>query len=336
MRLWGRYSEQPDHEFLHALRRLVWFGLFGCLVIAALDLAQPVEESIRWSLCLAVGMIVVSLWAIFAAARAHARGDSERAQVPLAERAARAEAEEAVRLRDEVLSVAAHELKNPATTLRGYAQLMARQLERTGALDLGTARHALRAIDSQSAKLDRLLGQVLDVSSMRAGKLDLVRASTDVSQLVTEAVSAAGLLHRETHTLVLRAQPGLTAVVDPVRFEQVVTNLLDNAIKYSPSGGEVEVELATDERRLRLAVRDHGIGISEEHRQRIFERFYQARATDALQGRGGVGLGLYVCHEIVRLHGGTLRAEAPPDGGTRVIAELPLHGPAAAQPVQAA
>ena len=312
-------------ELLRVLKRLVWFGLLGCVVIAGLGLAA-VPEFPRLSLALATGIVLVSFWAIVAAARAHARSDRE-SHAALAglrtERAGRAEAEEAVRLREEVLSVAAHELRNPATTLRGYAQLMARQLEQTGGLDERTARHALQAIDSQSARLNRLLTQVLDASRLQSGKVEVVRTWTDVSELVAELVGAARLLHRTTHTVVLRTTPGLSAAVDAVQFEQVVTNLLENAIKYSPQGGEIEVELTRpDQHTLRLSVRDHGVGILDEHRERIFDRFYQAPAGE-VGARGGVGLGLYICREIISLHGGTIRVEAPPDGGTRVVVELP-------------
>jgi signal transduction histidine kinase len=323
-----RHSVESGQELLRVLKRLVWFGLLGCVVIAGLGLAGA-ADALRWSLSLAMGVVLASFWAIVAAARAHARSDAEGGAALAGlrnEQADRIEAEEAVRLRDEVLAMAAHELKNPATTLRGYAQLMARQLDQTGALDQRMARHALQAIDSQSARLDRLLTQVLDMSRLQSGKVEVARTWTDVSQLVGELVGATRLLHPTTHTLVLRTAPGLWAAVDTVRFEEVVTNLLENAIKYSPNGGEIEVELLRpDEHTLRLSVRDHGIGVSEEHRQRIFDRFYQVQSGGEVAGRGGVGLGLYICREIVSLHEGTIRAEAPADGGTRMVVELPIE-----------
>ena len=121
----------------------------------------------------------------------------------------------------------------------------------------------------------------------------------------------------------LSAPPGVWAGVDGLRIEQVLINLLDNAIKYSPAGGSIEVEVdvhpsASDV--VEVAVRDHGLGIPPDKRGQIFERFYQAHA-DA--HTSGMGLGLYISRHIVELHGGDIRLEFPPDGGTRVVVRLP-------------
>ena len=119
------------------------------------------------------------------------------------------------------------------------------------------------------------------------------------------------------------------ASVDPVRFEQVIANLLDNAIKYSPDGGPIELELTRPSAAsVQLAVRDHGLGIAPERRSQIFDRFYQAHGEGY---RSGMGLGLYISRQIVELHGGELWAEFPPDGGSRFVVRLPVRmaGPAA-------
>ena len=303
----------PEAEFLRHLKHLIWFSLLGLLVIAALLAAGAVEEPVqRGGLWLAISVVLASNWAMLARAERHARGE------------ARPEALEAVRLRDETLSVAAHELKNPAATVRGYAQLMERQLERTGNLDPGTARRALRAIDSQSSRLDRLLSHLLDISRIQAGKLRLSPVDTDLVRLVGDAVEAARVLHQDTHTLALHAPSPAPACIDPLRVEQVVTYLLDNAVKYSPDGGEIEVEVTCPRPDVvRLTVRDHGVGIPPEHLERIFDRLYQVESSSQLPGRVGLGLGLHICRQIVELHGGTIVAEAPPDGGTRLVVELP-------------
>jgi signal transduction histidine kinase len=110
--------------------------------------------------------------------------------------------------------------------------------------------------------------------------------------------------------------------VDPLRLEQVVTNLLDNAIKYSPEGGEIEVELAApDPTAVRLCVRDRGMGIPPDKRARIFDRYYQAHGEGHLSG---MGLGLYISRQIVELHGGRIAAEWPPEGGTHFVVTLPV------------
>jgi signal transduction histidine kinase len=124
------------------------------------------------------------------------------------------------------------------------------------------------------------------------------------------------------HTITLAAPPSLEAEVDPLRLEQVLTNLLENAIKYSPEGGPIEVAVSRSaDEALEIAVRDHGLGIPPEKRARIFERFYQAHGDGH---RSGLGLGLYISCEIVELHGGGITVEFPPDGGSRFIVRLPL------------
>jgi signal transduction histidine kinase len=116
-------------------------------------------------------------------------------------------------------------------------------------------------------------------------------------------------------------EPEVRAAVDALRLEQVIANLLDNALKFSPDGGRIEVELSTPTAgTVCLAVRDYGLGIPPERRGRIFDRFYQAHAEEH---RSGLGVGLYVSRGIVQLHGGRIWAEFPPDGGTRFVVSLP-------------
>jgi signal transduction histidine kinase len=251
----------------------------------------------------------------------------ERLQVALAaEQAARREAEAALRLRDEFLSVAAHELKTPLTGLLGYAQLIQRQFARGGQANPERVRQALGAITGQAERLARLLGQLLDISRLEGGNLTLERQLTDLVALVGQAVSDVRAAS-ERHPITLATPVALEARIDPLRLEQVLTNLLDNARKYSPGGGRIDVTLSrTDQGLAELTVRDYGLGIPPEKRAQIFERFYQAHA----EGYGsGWGLGLYISHQIVALHGGEIRAEFPPDGGTRFIVRLPIaaHAP---------
>jgi signal transduction histidine kinase len=132
--------------------------------------------------------------------------------------------------------------------------------------------------------------------------------------------------------LIVTAAPDLHAAVDAFRFEQVVTNLLDNAMKYSPDGGRIDVELAQPQPdRIVLSVRDHGIGIPPGQEARIFERFFQGHRNSH---RSGLGLGLYLSQQIVAEHGGRLTAEsAGGDGGSRFIVEIPVHAGKALQEV---
>jgi PAS domain S-box-containing protein/excisionase family DNA binding protein len=246
--------------------------------------------------------------------------ERERAELLAREQEARARSEAAVRARDEFLSIASHELRSPLATVKGHAQMALRRLDR-GKLEPERAVGALRAIVSQSDKLDRLIGQLLDVSRLEIGKLQLERRTIDVAGVVAEVVSSARA-RADGHVIALTAPSSLEADVDPLRIEQVLTNLLDNATKYSPEGGPIEVVVSgpTGDR-MEIAVRDHGLGIPLEKRALIFERFYQAHGNGH---KSGLGLGLYVSRQIVELHGGEITAEFPPDGGSRFVVRLPL------------
>ena len=249
------------------------------------------------------------------------------------EQAARAQAEEALRLHDQFLVVAAHELKTPITSLLASAQLIARQVDRGAVLDPARLKDRVRTIDRQADKLGRLVTQLVDVGRLEAGDLSLDRTETDVTALVQGVVDAVQM-QSPRHALVIRAPGRVGALVDPLRMEQVVTNLLDNAIKFSPGGGTVEVEVSTpDAATVRLAVSDPGIGIPPDRRGRIFERFYQAHTDDH---RSGMGLGLYLSRQIVERHGGHIEAEFPPQGGTRLVVTLPSGRVAGGGPAEAA
>jgi signal transduction histidine kinase len=143
--------------------------------------------------------------------------------------------------------------------------------------------------------------------------------------LLREIVESARTQLKD-HTLVARLPNELWAAIDALRIEQVVTNLLDNAIKYSPEGGQIDVALECQpaDGALRIVVRDRGLGVQPEHRAHIFDRFYQAHAGGPLTSMAGMGLGLYISRQIVELHAGTIEAEFPEDSGTRFVVTLPL------------
>jgi len=238
-----------------------------------------------------------------------------------AERAAREAAERALRVRNEFLAIAAHELKTPLTSLSGQAQLVLRRFEREGQLEPRRVQQSLQTITGQSQKLSRLINHLLDIARLETGQLAIEPRRTDVAALVAQVVASAQEWSPQ-HPIDLSAPASLEAEVDPLRFEQVVSNLLDNAVKYSPDGGAIEVALVPRaDGTVELSVRDHGLGIPPDKRESIFDRFYQAHADDH---RSGLGLGLYICRQIVDLHGGAIRAEFPPDGGTRFVVRLPL------------
>jgi signal transduction histidine kinase len=230
-----------------------------------------------------------------------------------------AERKRAEEARDEFLSVAAHELKTPLTSLRGFAQLLIMQMEEGQAPDPRRLTKALDAIERQSEKLSVLVSQLLDVSRLQAGRLVLERKRTDVTGLARHVLEAAAPRTRG-HALELKAPGAVSGHVDPIRLEQVITNLVDNAIKYSPAGGPVRVTVAPRGSSLQITVVDKGLGIPPEHRDRIFDRFHQAHVERRL---GGMGLGLYISREIVELHGGTLECEESTEAGTRMVVTVP-------------
>jgi PAS domain S-box-containing protein len=254
----------------------------------------------------------------------------DRARLYEAEQTARraaAEAGYAVRQRDEFLSVAAHELKTPVTSMRGLSEWLVRMADRGSQVAPAQQHRALVMIHRQAQNLSRLVTQLLEMSRLDADRLSLECQDENVTELLRRAVDQAQTL-TDQHQLLLTAAPDVHATVDAFRFEQVVTNLLDNAMKYSPEGGPIEIALtlpAPD--RVRLAVRDHGIGIPPGQEAVIFERFFQGHRNSH---RSGLGLGLYLSQQIVGEHGGHLRAESVGGGGSRFTVEIPVSGVAKA------
>ncbi|HEX9016971.1 MAG TPA: ATP-binding protein [Chloroflexota bacterium] len=237
-------------------------------------------------------------------------------------------AQDAVESRDEFLSVAAHELKTPITSLRGFAQLTLRQLAKRGDVPPDRLKQAVDVIESQSGKLSQLVNQLLDVSRLESGRLTLNRVETDLSQLIAGVVATLEPASDE-HRFIFSGPDSLTANVDPLRLEQVITNLLDNALKFSPRGGDITVTLESrPDDFVRISVRDHGVGIPPDRLPHVFDRFYQAHTNGYY---GGMGLGLYISREIAILHGGEIHAESPAEGGTRIVVSLPRESTSGAQ-----
>jgi signal transduction histidine kinase/CheY-like chemotaxis protein len=260
--------------------------------------------------------------------------DRQRAQktIQMTEQRLRMVAEESARIREEFLSIATHELRTPVAALRGYIQLGQHALDRGQHERLrGTLKVALRQTD----RLATLIAQLLDASQMQTGRLKIERMPTDISSLVSSAVDAERLAS-EARPWVVQIEPDLRATADPVRFEQVVVNLIDNAVKFSPSGGTVTVRLRDEGGELRLEVGDQGIGIAPDRAARIFERFYRAHDD---RGISGLGLGLYISKQIVELHGGRIEVSSELGRGTTFVVALPrlpaaLTGPRPAASVR--
>ena len=229
--------------------------------------------------------------------------------------------QESLRARDEFLSSAAHELKTPLTSIKGYAQTLER---RTRELDEPIrARFAsLARIDAASTRMARTIDELLDLARLRLGqKIDLDRAVVDLVAIARDSVAE----HAPTapgHRLSLDARvPSLVGEWDGRRLEHVISNLISNAVKFSPGGGDIAVTVDRVEADALIAVRDHGVGIPPEDRGAIFERF--RRGTN-VKGIPGTGIGLTLAKEIVEAHGGRIFVESIPGKGSVFTVRLPL------------
>lgn len=223
---------------------------------------------------------------------------------------------------DETIAVAAHELRKPIAAIQGNVQLMLRQLQAGGAPSTEQVKTVLERVEAQSHRLSALVGSLLTASRLRRDELHLDARDTDVRLLVLDAVHMVREANPE-RTFVVNALDAIVARVDAFWLQMVLSNLLDNALKFSPPDSEVIVSLAlTESGSMHLVVRDHGPGVPEQQRERIFERYFQATSTGP---GGGVGLGLYISRQIVRLHGGEIHVEEPYDGGARFVVVLPAQ-----------
>lgn len=217
-------------------------------------------------------------------------------------------------LQRELLAMATHELKGPLTTIRGFAQIIQRQQAYSaGAVEtiLGQARH-----------LERLVEDMLDASRADSSTLTIRRQEVDLVELTASCAAAAQATTRN-HQLrtVLPSEP-ILAQVDGDRLRQVLANLLSNAVRYAPDGGEVMLTVEADDERIVWRVYDEGIGITPEQLPYIFERFY--RAADARRTNAhGLGLGLFITRAIVEAHGGAVHAESTPGAGSTFTVTLP-------------
>jgi PAS domain S-box-containing protein len=228
-----------------------------------------------------------------------------------------ATAEEAVRVRDEFVRIAAHELKTPLTGAKMGVQLLRRSFR-----DVPLTPGQTLALDTIGARIDKLatlVGALLDTTRMDAGALHLNVAEVDLVELAQGATQQWRDLPNGHEIVITDAPERLIARADPLRIEQVLANLIDNAVKFSPKGGRIEVSLAEGPTAATISVRDHGLGVQPKDRARLFERFYQAHPD-----RSGMGLGLHITRQFVEMHGGTIEAEWPDDGGTRFVVSLPL------------
>lgn len=229
------------------------------------------------------------------------------------------EAQEAIRVRDDFLAIASHELRTPLTPLALRLQVIERKLRQGEDVDAGLVAKALRQID----QLTNLISDLLDVSRIQAGRLLLHREPVSLRAVVEHLIAEHNLTNPK-HQVALTA-PGedLVVTADRARLAQVVTNLLDNAAKYSPPDSVIHVRLAREDGTAVLSVADNGIGIPKEQQAMLFERFFRAKNAP-ISGYGGLGLGLYITRDIVERHGGRIWVESEVGHGSTFSVALPL------------
>jgi signal transduction histidine kinase len=241
--------------------------------------------------------------------------------------------EELDRLKSRFLSMASHELKTPLTSISGLSQVLLRRMRRR--LDQGRPGETewieeqrghvdrLELLNSQTARLGRLVDELLDVSRIESGKLEFRVAAVNLAELVTQVADRLQMMTNQ-HTIEVDVDDAADAAVrgDRDHREQVLDNLVTNAIKFSPDGGTIRVGVHCDGDDVLLSVQDSGVGISPNQLDAIFGLFYQAE--DPVSRRtGGMGLGLYISKEIVTRHGGRIWAESEPNQGSTFTVALP-------------
>ena len=233
------------------------------------------------------------------------------------------------RLKSQFLSIASHELKTPITAMSGFLQVALRRVRRI-AEEHGDQRAAdglrsvldqLDVVYRQTGKLARLIDELLDVSRIQTGRVEFRYADVDIADLAEE-VAARMQLTTSTHQITVNRETSAVVIADRDHLEQVLNNLVTNAIKYAPSGGAITIEVRPDDEGVRLSVTDQGIGIQQQELDAIFGLFY--RSPDrAARDAAGMGLGLYISREIIARHGGRIWAESANERGSTFHVVLP-------------
>jgi two-component system phosphate regulon sensor histidine kinase PhoR len=223
--------------------------------------------------------------------------------------------------KEHFLRVAAHELRTPLTALHTTTQLI--DVDPAAFTDETRRAQVLARIRRQSARLVRLVEQLLDSVRVQSGEMPLKPAEVDLVALCRDVVDMALPAGSGPRAVVRAAADSVVGFWDPVRIEQVVTNLLSNAMRYSAPDGEIDIHVRVDGGRAVVSVRDAGIGIPANQLDLLFTPFFRAANAQRIQS-GGLGLGLHIAHEIVRRHGGAIRVESRENAGTTFTVELPL------------
>ena len=234
------------------------------------------------------------------------------------------ELQDAVKKKDEFISIASHELKTPLTTIKAYLQLLDRSID-----DADPTKTYMERALVQVRKLDNLIVDLLDLSKIESGKLKFNKKQFNFDKMLSNAIEMIRQTYPE-YQIVQKGQADVQLFGDEMRIEQVLLNYLTNAVKYSPDNKEVHIEVSVREgNRLFVQVRDFGIGITKAHQSNIFNKFY--RVEESANRFQGLGIGLYICAEIIRRHEGEYGVESEPGQGSAFFFSIPFSAnPAAA------
>ena len=240
----------------------------------------------------------------------------------------RLEAETANRTKDEFLSMVSHELRSPLTAILGWAQLLQRKN-----FDVAKTNQALKTIENSAKAQDRLIGDLLDVSAIMAGKLQLKTSMLQLGSVIERAIATVQLAAAAKQIELTSSIEGTTETIvgDPDRIEQIISNLLLNAIKFTPIGGRIDLKLTYLETIAQIDISDTGSGISADFLPYIFDRWSQAAPKN--KTNSGLGLGLSIVRSLVELHGGTITVASPGETqGSTFTVSLPLKNSSEGEP----
>lgn len=252
-------------------------------------------------------------------ARERAEANARLAQALDTAEQARSRAEEADRIKSEMLGIAAHDLRNPLSSIVGFADLIRAERE-----SIEDARRHAGIIVAAAERTLKLVSDLLEASVLDAGQIRLQQTPSDLSVLIAEAIARVnGRAQAKQQQIDFRPASGVIVMADAERLDQVFENLLSNAVKFSPAKGLIEVWVEQDAERARVSIRDYGPGLSEDDRRQLFRRFQRLSARPT-GGESSTGLGLAIVKDLVELHGGRVRAESEGLGrGATFIVELP-------------
>ncbi|HEY5464378.1 MAG TPA: hybrid sensor histidine kinase/response regulator [Hanamia sp.] len=225
----------------------------------------------------------------------------------------------AEQLKDEFISIASHELKTPLTSIKGYIQLLERSIDKD---DIPTVKSRFSKVQNQIEKLNLLVADLLDISKIESGKLKLNIKDFSVDELLDNIIEMMQQSYPD-FKFTITGSVNEKTFGDEMRIEQVIVNFITNAIKYSPGTNEIQISKYICNEKLYIAVKDFGIGMSKEHQEKVFNKFYRVE-ENSLRFQG-LGIGLYICEQIIKLHHGVIGVNSKPGAGSEFYFYLPVN-----------